>query len=66
MRQFSKFYFTRFEFDNSNLQAKFYYSFDDEVFFEEVLDFKSDFFEVRYDLDLEIINNLLFHLHLAL
>jgi hypothetical protein len=66
MKSFSKFYFKKFEFDNSNLQARFYYSFDNEVFFEEIIDFKSDIFSVRKNIDLDILNNILFHLHIAL
>ncbi len=66
MKNFSTFYFKNFEFDISNLQAIFHYSFDNEVFFEEIIDFKNDLFFVRDDLDLEILNNILFHLHIAL
>ena len=66
MKSFSKFYFNKFEFDNSDLQAKFHYSFDNEVFFEELIDFNNELFWIRKDLDKEILNNILFHLHIAL
>lgn len=66
MQKFSKFYFKKFEFDNSNLQAKFHYSFDDEVFFEEVLSFNNDNFTISENIDNNILNNILFHLHIAL
>lgn len=66
MKNYSKFYFDKFEFDKSNLKAKFYYSFDNEVFFEEVIDFSSDYFNVRSDLDNGILNNFLFNIHIAL
>lgn len=66
MKKFNKFYFTKFEFNSLNLNATFYYSFDNEVFFEENINFKSDSFDTRIDLDLNILNNFLFHLHIAL
>ena len=66
MKTFSKFYFNKFEFNNSNLQAKFHYSFDNEVFFEEIIYFKNELFWIRKDFDEEILNNILFHIHIAL
>ncbi|MDD5770597.1 MAG: hypothetical protein PHE25_06510 [Candidatus Gracilibacteria bacterium] len=66
MKEFNKFYFEGFSFDNENLIAKFNYSFDKELFFEEKIDFSSKDFLLRKDLDLEIINNILFHIHIAL
>jgi hypothetical protein len=41
MKQFNKFYFEKYEFDKKTLKASFYYSFDKEVFFEEIIDFSS-------------------------
>ncbi|MFK7780202.1 MAG: hypothetical protein QM490_03555 [Candidatus Gracilibacteria bacterium] len=66
MKNFSKFYFTKFEFDKSNLKAKFYYSFDNEVFFDEVIDFSSEKFNLRNDIDSEVLENMLFNIHIAL
>lgn len=66
MKSFSKFYFKSFEFDKYNMQAKFHYSFDNDVFFEEIIDFHSDIFKYRQNIDFEILNNILFHLHIAL
>ena len=66
MKRFSKFYFKSFEFDKLSFKAKFNYSFDDEIFFEEIIDFRSELFLVRDDLDLEVLNNILFHIHIAL
>jgi hypothetical protein len=66
MKQFNKFYFKSFEFDKFSLQVKFHYSFDNEVFFEELIDFNDEKFQIRNDLDLEVLNNILFHVHIAL
>jgi hypothetical protein len=66
MKKFNKFYFKSFEYDIEKLQAKFHYSFDNEVFFEELIDFKNDSFNIRNDIDVNIINNILFHIHIAL
>jgi len=66
VKKFQKFYFSSFDFDRENLQAKFSYSFDDVENFIETIDFSCATFETRKDLDEEIINNFLFHLHIAL
>jgi len=66
MKNFNTFYFERFEFDKISLKAKFFYSFDKTEHFEEVIDFSSDFFNIIDSIDYEIINNILFHLHIAL
>lgn len=66
MKQFNKFYFKSFEFDYSNLKATFHYSFDNEVFFKEIINFNNSNFIIRKDLDIKILNNILFHLHIAL
>ena len=66
MKKFNKFYFKKFEFNDSSLQATFSYSFDNEVFFEEIIDFNNRWFKVRNDFDIKALNNLLFHLHIAL
>ncbi len=65
MKKFDSFYFEKYEFDQEKLLAKFYYSFDQEYFFEEEIDFSSDFF-VRGHLDEKVINNFLFSIHLSL
>lgn len=66
MKKFSKFYFKSFDFDINSFKAKFYYCFDNEKFFEEIIDFNSNVFEIRKDLDKKIIENMLFHIHIAL
>ncbi len=66
MDSFNKFYFNKFEFNESTLKAKFYYSFDNKVFFEEIISFSSENFITRKKIDIEIINNILFHMHIAL
>ena len=66
MQKFKKFYFKKFNFDLKSLKANFSYSFDNEVFFEEKIDFNSKLFEFRDNLNKEILNNLCFHLHIVL
>ena len=66
MKNFSNFYFKSFEFDQVSKIAKFHYSFDDEIFFVEEISFSSDLFEIRWDFDFKTLNNILFHLHIAL
>lgn len=66
MEKFTTFYFEKYSFDEKTLEARFFYSFDKQESFEEIISFKSDDFSVREDVDLEVINNLLFHLHIAL
>lgn len=65
MKKFEKFYFEKFDFDKEKLKAKFYYSFDKQEFFEEIIDFSSVFFEIK-NFDEFLLNNLLFSLHIAL
>ena len=66
MKKFYKFYFSNFEFNNSTMEAVFRYNFDNQVFFEEIIDFSSKNFKIRGDFDIETLNNILFHLHMAL
>lgn len=66
MKQYKNFYFERFEFDIKTLQSTFYYNFDGELFFEEKISFFDDNFPLRKDLNIDIINNILFHIHIAL
>jgi len=66
MKKFDKFYFESFEFDKNKLEARFNYSFDKEEFFTELISFNDSNFSVRKNLDLEVINNLLFHIHIVL
>ena len=66
MQKFKTFYFESFSFDKEKLEAQFTYSFDREEFFDEIIYFESDKFKFRDDLDFKKINNLFFHLHLAL
>ncbi|MBT3729449.1 hypothetical protein HOF65_04760 [bacterium] len=48
------------------MEAVFRYNFDNQVFFEEIIDFSSKNFKIRGDFDIETLNNILFHLHMAL
>lgn len=66
MQEFKSFYFEKFSFDRESLKAKFEYSFDENYFFTEEIDFFSENFFLRKDLDEEIINNFLFSIHIAL
>jgi len=66
MIKFNNFYFENFEFDLKTKIAKFIYSFDKKVYFEEKIYFFDNNFSLRNDIDLNIINNILFHIHLAL
>jgi hypothetical protein len=66
MQKFDTFCFERFEFDKLTLKAKFYYNFDRQEYFEEEIDFSSDNFLVKENLDNVILDNILFHLHIAL
>lgn len=66
MQKFERFYFEKYEFDNKTLKAKFYYNFDQKVCFVEEIDFSSDFLSLRSDFDINILNNFLFSLSLAL
>jgi hypothetical protein len=65
MKKFKKFYFEKYNFDEKTLKASFLYSFDKKEFFEEILDFKNDL-ELNKNLELNIINNFLFNLHIVL
>lgn len=53
-------------FDSNKLQVKFYYSFDNIENFEEIIDFKNDDIIFNKNLNIEVINNYLFNIHLAL
>jgi hypothetical protein len=66
MDKFNTFYFESFYFNENNLKATFKYSFDKIIFFEEDIDFFSDSFIIKKKLDKDILNNTLFHLHIAL
>ncbi len=66
IKSFKKFYFKWFDFDQATLVAKFYYSFDKEINFCEEIDFTCKWFNVRKDINLDIVNNILFHLSIAL
>lgn len=66
IKKFNKFYFKSFDFDLCKKEAKFHYSFDNEVFFEELIDFSDNKFNLRKNIDTYIINNILFHIHIAL
>ncbi len=67
-----KFIFETYRFDVAEMKAHFYYSLLDEKNpantkgFEEIIDFDDSRFDIRPDIDFAILENLLFHLHLAL
>ena len=66
MKQFTTFYFENFSFDLNTQIASFGYSFDRQEFFTEEIDFSSDVFLLRDDIDTSVVQSLLFHSHLAL
>lgn len=66
MNKYNNFNFEKYTFDIENLEATFYYNFDEELFFEEKISFFDESFKIRKNLDIKIINNILFHIHLAL
>lgn len=66
MKQYNNFYFEAFDFDISTGEARFFYSFDEEIFFEEKISFYSNHFLLRQKIDLQIVENILFHIHIAL
>mgnify|MGYP003683059765 FL=1 len=67
-----EFVFDTYRFDLVNLQAYFYYSIQDKndpknmLLFEEVIDFDDGNFDLRENIDYDILDNILFHLHIAL
>ncbi len=66
MKALSTFYFENFSFHPETQKAYFGYSFDREEFFTEEIDFSSDTFSMRSDIDSSCIQSLLFHCHIAL
>ncbi len=66
MNKFEKFYFEKFEFNTTSLIAKFFYSFDKKEFFVEEIDFWNKDFVSRERLDFDVLNNILFSIHIAL
>jgi len=66
MKVFKEFIFEKFDFDKIKLKARFFYSFDNLEFFEEIIDFNNSEFDLIENIDEKIINNILFHLHIAL
>lgn len=65
MKAFQTFYFTGYDFDPDTLRASFFYSFDHEIDFMEIIDFACPGFTPISTIDPEIMNTLLFHLSLA-
>jgi len=73
MKKFGKFIFESYSFDEKSLKASFYYSFDWNEIFEEIIDFSSDKFDIPKISNSNkgeevniILNNFLFNLHIAL
>jgi hypothetical protein len=69
MKSFSRFIISRYSWDAENLIATFFYSFDNEEEFIETIDFtplqEQEYFKIKNN-DIEEINTLLAHLHIAL
>jgi hypothetical protein len=69
MKPFKQFILSGYQWDESQLTASFSYSFDDEQFFTEKIDFtplqEKNYFKV-INTDRENIENILAHLHIAL
>ncbi len=66
MKEFKAFYFESFRFESETLKAYFLYSFDKAEFFEEEIDFRCSWFELRKDFDETVFASFLFQIHLAL
>ena len=66
MKTFRTFSFESWSFDQRSLTANFVYAFDNEVFFSEKICFDSPKFSAIPSLDPLIMDNLLFHLSLAI
>ncbi len=66
MLSFNTFYFESFSFDKNSLIATFRYSFDEKQYFQERINFFSKSFKLNKNISDSIINNLMFHLHIAL
>lgn len=66
MKSYQTFYFEHIDYDFEQHVACFSYSFDEEVFFEEKIYFGDAWFDMRGGLDEEVIQNILFHIHIAL
>ena len=69
MKKFTKFQIVWHTFDLHTLTAKFSFSFDNEIYFTETIDFSSqiaDAIQPIESIDHKVIDNLLFHLSLAL
>lgn len=61
IKPFSTFYIDSYSFDKATLTATFRYNFDNEVFFEEKVDYSSGEFTVQNH-DAEVIHSILFHI----
>jgi len=66
MQKYKIFYFESYWFDYDKKLAYFEYSFDWELFFREEIDFFSSDFLVRKEIQNNIIDNILSHIHIAL
>jgi len=65
MKTFETFHIQSHSFDAQTLQASFSFSFDHEVEFTETIDFACEGFVPTENMDPNVIQNLLFHLSLA-
>lgn len=66
MKKFDTFKIKSYAFDDKTLKAVFRFSFDDECFFSEEIDFSCPWFIIKKDIDSEVLDWLLFHSCIAL
>jgi len=66
MEKFNKFIIKSSQFDEKSLKAIFNFSFDDNIFFVEEIDFACKWFDVQKNMDQSILDWLVFHMSIAL
>ncbi|MFZ2150635.1 MAG: hypothetical protein WAZ12_04720 [Candidatus Absconditicoccaceae bacterium] len=66
MKKFDKFIIKSSEFDKKSLKAIFNFSFDDDIFFVEEIDFTCKGFVIEKNIDQDVIDGLVFHMSIAL
>jgi UDP-N-acetyl-alpha-D-muramoyl-L-alanyl-L-glutamate epimerase len=65
LETFDTFYIEHVTFNKETLLCTLYYSFDKKVFFTEEIHFASEWFEIRKDIQKEIVENMSFHILIA-
>lgn len=66
MEKFNKFIIKSSEFDKKSLKAIFNFSFDDNIFFVEEIDFACKWFDIKKDIDQSVLDWIVFHMSIAL